>query len=69
MFLPNAVLMFKPSDDSGGEIVRYARFLDHFSPEKGKASAFVCRNYVCSLPTNDPEILISQLQGFGESMN
>ena len=26
-------------------------------PAQGKATAYVCENYVCKLPTSDPEVL------------
>jgi uncharacterized protein YyaL (SSP411 family) len=62
-FLPNSVLMFKPTDRPDPEIVRYAGFLDQYSAVNGKATAYVCVDHSCRLPTTDPEVMLSELGG------
>lgn len=51
-FLPNAVLLLKSPQDN--KLEELASFTSDFEMKNGKATAYVCQNYACELPTNDP---------------
>ena len=52
-FIPNKVLLFKPIDAELEEITQIAEFTRNMSGIQGKATAYICRNYNCMLPTVD----------------
>ncbi len=55
-FLPNAVILLNDPDD---ETIRdLAPYLSKFDMKDEKATAYVCQNYSCELPTNDPEKML-----------
>ena len=60
-FLPRVVVAARPPGDAGQRMVALAPYLAAHEPLDGKATAFVCRNYACALPTRDPEAMLSQL--------
>ena len=53
-FVPNKVVVLRPADDPKAvvAVVPYAR--DQV-PVDGAATAYVCRNFACDLPTTKPE--------------
>jgi hypothetical protein len=57
-FIPNKVLVFKPSSESGEGISKISKFTDKLTAIDGKATAYVCRNFQCSLPTTDPASML-----------
>jgi uncharacterized protein YyaL (SSP411 family) len=52
-FLPNKVILFYPSEQKSPEIVKLAEFTRNQSSIENKATAYVCLNYNCKLPTTD----------------
>ena len=60
-YLPNAVVILKPLDAASDAIARLAPFAAPLQPASGMATAFVCRNFTCSLPTNDIAAVLSEL--------
>ena len=53
--LPNRVLVGGASDSAGIPLLQDRQRID------GRATAYVCRNYVCNLPVNEPGELARQL--------
>jgi len=53
-FLPNKVVLFTPSDETSWEIGEIAPFTASHEALHGQATAYVCRNFRCELPTRDP---------------
>ena len=51
IFLPNRVVIHRPAGDA--DIVALAPYLADYTPIDGRATAYVCVNYACSLPTTD----------------
>jgi uncharacterized protein YyaL (SSP411 family) len=51
-YTPNLVVLLRP-DDQAEEITKLAPFTEHQKSLNGKATAYVCRNYACNLPTTD----------------
>ena len=57
-FLPNRVLVGKSNGD--GSVARFP-LMEGRDETNGRATAYVCRNYVCDLPVNEPAELAKQL--------
>jgi len=55
-FIPNKVVMLI-EDENKSEIIKIAPFTEDYSTAEGETIVYVCKNYVCSLPTNDLEKL------------
>jgi uncharacterized protein len=51
-FIPNKVLVFRPEGEDS-EITNLATYTKTQVPIEGKATAYVCQNYECQLPTTD----------------
>ncbi len=52
-FLPSKVVLLNPSEQKSPEIAQLAEFTKNQSSIGGKATAYVCLNYNCKLPTTD----------------
>ncbi len=52
-FLPNKVVLLKASEQQSSEIAQLAKFTKNQSSIEGKATAYVCMNHNCKLPTTD----------------
>lgn len=61
-FLPNKVVILKPSDGQQKDVVRIAPFTETQVAMNGKATAYVCRNYSCDSPTTNIAEMMSSLQ-------
>lgn len=59
-FIPNKVILFRPGGDAP-PITELASFVENQKPRQGKATAYVCRNHRCRLPTTDPAVMIASL--------
>jgi uncharacterized protein YyaL (SSP411 family) len=59
-FLPNAVVLLRPDGDSP-DIARVAPFTLGMRAQDGKATAYVCREQACGMPTTDPARMIELL--------
>ncbi|MDH3215655.1 MAG: thioredoxin domain-containing protein [Candidatus Krumholzibacteria bacterium] len=64
VYLPRKVTLYKPSDEKSPEITKLATFTKDHQAIEGKATAYVCRNYACDLPTTDVE---QMLRSFGDT--
>ncbi|UCC81311.1 MAG: thioredoxin domain-containing protein [Candidatus Zixiibacteriota bacterium] len=56
-FIPNKVVIFRP-DEETPEILRIAGYTENQKSIDGKATAYVCRNYACSLPTTESDEML-----------
>ena len=59
-FVPNRVLVGLGNE---GEASAMSPLMEGRTRLEGRATAYVCRQYVCGLPVNDPEALAGQLAG------
>ncbi len=59
-FIPNKVLVFRPEGEDP-EITKLAEYTKMQTPVGGKATAYVCQNYECQLPTNDINEMLKML--------
>ena len=53
-FLPNKVVLFRPVDGELSEIGGIAPYTKDQNTLDGKATAYVCANFSCEMPTADP---------------
>ncbi len=62
-FAPNRVLLFLPTEQQEPEIAALAPFSRNLKSLDGKATAYVCRDQSCELPTTDVEEMLRLLRG------
>lgn len=60
-FIPNKVVLFRPNEVELPESIRFAKFTRDLSSKEGKATAYVCYNYQCGLPTTTIEQMLRLL--------
>jgi len=51
-FLPNAVVLLHEQDSGGSDIYKIAPFIKNQAVIDGRATAYVCENYICKRPVN-----------------
>lgn len=61
-FVPNKVVLLKPTGENGAAISDIAEFTRYQTARAGKATAYVCLNFVCNLPTTDTGKMLELLQ-------
>jgi len=62
-FIPDKVVILRPQEEEHPDITKIARFTENQKAVNGKATAYVCHNYNCNLPTTDIKEMIKQLEG------
>jgi uncharacterized protein YyaL (SSP411 family) len=62
-FLPNKVVLLNPDGRESPEIAKIAESAKNQSSVGGKATAYVCMNYNCKLPTTDIDKMLELLNG------
>jgi uncharacterized protein YyaL (SSP411 family) len=62
-FLPNAILFLADGGPSQRELARYLPLVASMTRKQGRATAYICENYVCNLPTADPKVAARLLDG------
>jgi len=62
-FLPNKVLLLNPGERKSSKITKIAEFTKNQSSIDGRATAYVCMNYNCKLPTTDIDKMLQLLNG------
>jgi hypothetical protein len=63
LFLPGKVVVLRPADKrEAAEIIRMAPYTEFMVPKDGKATAYVCTDFVCKLPTTDVSQMLANLQ-------
>ena len=60
-FIPNKVVLLRPPGESP-EILRLAEYARYNRSKNGKATAYVCLNYYCELPTTDISQMLALLE-------
>jgi uncharacterized protein YyaL (SSP411 family) len=60
-FIPNKIVIVKPAGHDSPDIVHFADFIKAQTSIGGRATAYICRNYSCDLPTNDVVKLVELL--------
>jgi uncharacterized protein YyaL (SSP411 family) len=65
-YLPYDVLLLAPPGETGRRLAALVPFTAGLAPQAGRATAYVCVNAACRLPTTDPAVLAEQLDGRDE---
>ncbi|MFO8100620.1 MAG: thioredoxin domain-containing protein [Dehalococcoidia bacterium] len=60
-FAPNKVVLFNPTDEKSPKIHELSQFTKDQVSIDGKATAYVCKDYNCQLPTADPARMLEIL--------
>ncbi len=60
-FLPNMVVLLNPTEQELSDIFNVAEFIKHQMSRNGKATVYVCLDYVCNQPTTDIEKMLELL--------
>ncbi len=60
-FLPNMVVLLNPTEQELSDIFNVAEFIKHQISRNGKATVYVCLDYVCNQPTTDIEKMLELL--------
>ena len=61
-FIPNKILMLADGADNQQTLARHFAFIESIERIDGQATAYVCENTVCKLPTTAPAQLAEQLE-------
>jgi len=61
-FVPNKVVLFRSTDEGEGGITEIAEYTKNHISKNGKATAYVCLNYECKLPTTDIDKMLELLE-------
>jgi uncharacterized protein YyaL (SSP411 family) len=62
-FIPNKVVILRPTEKTAPEIVKVAKFTQPMQSINGKATAYICLNYACKMPTTDIKKMLEVLHG------
>ena len=60
-FIPNKVVILKAAKSKSPEIIRIAEFTKYQTSIDGKATAYVCADYKCKMPTTDVSKMLELL--------
>jgi len=63
-YLPNKILFLVDGPGQREQLAPWLPFINGMQPLDGKATAYVCENYTCKLPTSDPR-RVAQLLAAG----
>jgi uncharacterized protein YyaL (SSP411 family) len=62
-FVPSAVVLFRPADGAIVDITHLAEFTKDLTRINNRATAYVCRDFRCELPTTEAPQMLKLLQG------
>jgi len=60
-FIPDKVVLLKPTEQQSPAITRLAEFTKYQMSRDGRATAYVCLNYNCKLPTTEISKMLAML--------
>jgi hypothetical protein len=62
-YIPNRVLLLADGGAGQRQLAKWLPVLANVRPKQGRATAYICENYVCNLPTNDLQVAARLLDG------
>jgi len=60
-FMPNIVVILRPTDQESPEIINIAEFIKNHTTLDDKTTAYVCLNHSCRMPTTDLNKMLESL--------
>ncbi len=57
------MLLLADGAEGQKQLARWLPLLANVTRKQGRATAYICENYVCNLPTTDPQIAARLLDG------
>jgi uncharacterized protein YyaL (SSP411 family) len=60
-FVPNRVVLFRAAEFESPDILKFAPYLKPMTTLGGKATAYVCSDFRCLLPTTEPAKMLALL--------
>ncbi len=64
-FIPHKIVLLADGGEGQRILARWLPFLESVSRKDGRATAYICENYVCKLPTADPQVAARLLETAG----
>src|SRR5713226_6174003 len=61
-FLPNKILLLADGAAGQKQLAHWLPFIESVARKQGRATAYICENYVCKLPTADPQVVARLLK-------
>jgi uncharacterized protein YyaL (SSP411 family) len=61
-YIPNKVILLADGGEGQRFFSQYLSFIQSVKMHNGKATSFICENYVCQLPTTDLKVMAGLLQ-------
>jgi uncharacterized protein len=68
-YVPNKIAVFRPEHADQPDIEAIAPYVQSYSSINDQATAYVCSNFTCSQPTNDPEQMMALLNLLRQNYN
>ena len=62
-FIPNKILLLADGAVGQEQLARWLSVIGSITRRNGQATAYICEDYVCQLPTSDPGIAAQLLDG------
>jgi uncharacterized protein YyaL (SSP411 family) len=62
-FIPNKILLLADGGNGQAFLGKHLEFIQDVKMEDSKATAYVCKNYVCQLPTTEIAVMRRLLSG------
>ena len=62
-YIPNRVLLLADGAEGQKQLAQWLPLLANMTRKRGRATAYICENYVCNLPTADPDTAARLLDG------
>ena len=60
-YIPNRVLLLADGAEGQKQLAHWLPLLANVTRKQGRATAYICENYVCNLPTADPQVVVRLL--------
>ncbi len=64
-FIPNRILLLADGERGQRRLARWLPLISSVRMKNGRATAYICENYVCNLPTSDPKMVAKLLGAAG----
>ncbi|MCI0622137.1 MAG: thioredoxin domain-containing protein [Acidobacteria bacterium] len=56
-YIPNKILLLADGAAGQKQLVQWLPFIKGVTRRQGRATAYICEDYVCKLPTSDPQVV------------